>query len=331
MVTHPAGLVDEASDKGDMLMRVGIRIPHLRMIVALDDYGQVSAAASVLNMSQPAASRMVADIERILEVPIYERLPRGIALTPYGKAFALRARTILLELREAGREISDLRHGTGGSVFMGAVTAPALQIVLPAIRKIHEKYPRITINIQVDTSNTLAKELLASRHDFIIARVPDDLNPTQFNSLEIGVEKACLIVRKGHPLTRFDKVELSSLSQYEWVFQPSGSLLNRTIERLFLARLAPLPNRIVNTSSLLMTLIMVRESDAISPIALEVAKRFVGDDASGTLAILPLGFDINIQPFSLITVKNRQPSPAAKTVYDFVLAEIESQKDRETK
>lgn len=328
MVKHSETMPFSSQDNSDedQLARTGIRIPHLKLIVSLDDYGQISAAASVLNMSQPAASRMLSDMETILEAPLYDRLPRGIALTPYGKAFARRSRTILLELREASREISDLKNGTGGSVFLGAVTAPAVQIVIPAIRQVRERYPRIKINVQVETSNILAKDLLASRHDFIIARIPDDLNPRQFNSREIGIEKACLVVRRDHPLATRSAVELDELNAFEWVFQPAGSLLNRTVEKLFLARSVALPERIVNTSSLLMTMVMIRESNAISPMALEVAKRFTDKDSEGSLAILNLGFDINVQPFSLITVRDRQLSPAAMTMFDCITREVENQK-----
>ncbi len=328
MAKHSDTMAFSSEDNSDedQLARTGIRIPHLKLIVALDDYSQISAAASVLNMSQPAASRMLSDMESILEAPLYERLPRGIALTPYGKAFARRSRTILLELREASREISDLKNGTGGSVFLGAVTAPAVQIVIPAIRQVRERFPRIKINVQVETSNILAKDLLASRHDFIIARIPDDLNPRQFNSREIGIEKACLVVRRDHPLAARGTVTLDELNAFEWVFQPAGSLLNRTVEKLFLARSVALPERIVNTSSLLMTMVMIRESNAISPMALEVAKRFTNKDSDGSLAILKLGFDINVQPFSLITVRDRQLSPAAMTMFDCIIREVEQQR-----
>ena len=143
---------------------------------------------------------MIAEIEGILGVAICERLPRGIRLTPYGGVLARRARSILLEMREVDREISDLKQGKGGSVFLGAVTAPAIQLAVPAIRSVRRRHPRVEISIQVETSLVLARELLASRHDFIIGRIPDDLNPRLFESRIIGVEKACLIARKGHPL-----------------------------------------------------------------------------------------------------------------------------------
>lgn len=306
------------------LLRSALKVSHMRMIVAIEDSGQVSAAAQMLNISQPAASRMIAEMEDILGVPLCRRLPRGVELTPFGAALARRARTMLLELREVDREIGDLKSGKGGAVFMGSVTAPAIGLAVPAIRRIRKNYPRIEISMQVDTSSVLARELLASRHDFIIARIPDDLNPRLFDARVIGIEKACLIVRRGHPLADGrDVVELEQLTGYDWVFQPGGSLLRRTIETIFMSRNVPLPDRILNTTSLLLTLVMVAQSDAIAPVALDMAKFInAGDGLAGAIEILPISFDIDVQPYSIITARNRALSPAAKLLYDHILDEI---------
>lgn len=304
----------------DALLRGGLKLGHMRLIVALDDTGQVSTAAQMLNVSQPAASRMIAEIEDLLQVAICERRPRGVVLTTYGKALARRGRSILLELREADREIAALRTGRGGTVFMGTVTAPSIELAVPAIKRLRQRFPEIEINIQVDTSAVLANELLASRHDFIIARIPDDLNPRLFESRTIGIEKACLIVRRGHPLMSQAAIPIESLTGFDWVFQPSGSLLRRAMEQIFLLRGIPLPERILNTASSFLTLVMVAQTDAIAPIALEVA-RFVTDAAglSGALDVLPIDFAIDLPPYSLITARNRALSPAAQMLYDFVV------------
>ena len=119
----------------------------MRMIVALDDHGRVSAAAQVMNISQPAASRMISEMEAVLEVKLCERLPRGITLTPFGKALSRRARSILLEMREVDREISELKAGKGGSVFLGAVTAPAIELAGPGIREIRRIFPRLEVTM----------------------------------------------------------------------------------------------------------------------------------------------------------------------------------------
>jgi DNA-binding transcriptional LysR family regulator len=326
---RPKARATDKTDAGtepvtDGFLRTGLRFNHLRIMVALDDCGQVSTAAQILNISQPAASRMIAEIESVLAAPICQRLPRGIALTPYGKAFARRARSMLLELREAEREIEDLRTGQGGSVFVGTVAAPSITLAVPAIKRIRSLYPKLEINIQVDTSAILANDLLASRYDFIIGRIPDDLNPRLFETRLIGVERACLVVRRGHPLMRGGVVPVEELTAFDWVFQPSGSLLRRTLEVAFLSRGISLPDRILNTSSSFLTLVMVAQTDAIAPIAVDVAD-FVNaaEGLAGAIDVLPIDFEINLQPYSLITARNRALSPAAQMLYDFVVEQAD--------
>jgi len=310
------------SFRDDALMRTGLKLNHLRMIVAIEDHGQISAAAEAMAISQPAASRMLSEMETIVKVPLYERVARGVVLTAFGLALAKRARKIMLELREASREIGELRTGKGGSVHIGAVTAPAISLLVPAIRRVTRDFPGVAINIQVDTSNVLARELLAAHHDFIISRIPDELNPRLFSAHEIGVEKACLIVRNGHPLLKKGVVGLQDLSGHDWVFQPPGTLLRRRVEDVFLAAGVPLPENIVNTSSLLLTLAIVCKTDAVAPIARDMAEFICGQSSrAGEASILPIDFDIDVRPYSLITASERAMPPTARLLYDMILEE----------
>jgi len=308
--------------RDDSLLRAGLKMNHLRMIVMIEDHGQISAAAEAMNISQPAASRMLSEMESIAKTSLYERIARGVVLTPFGSALAKRARKILLELREASREIAELRTGKGGSVYLGSVAAPAISLVVPAIRRVTETYPGIEINIQVDNSNVLARELLAARHDFIISRIPDELNPRLFTAHQIGIEKACLIVRKGHPLLEKGLVSLEDLTGQEWVFQPPGTLLRRRLEDIFISAGVPLPENIVNTSSVVLTLAVVCKTNAISPIALDMAEFICGQSSeAGEACILPIDFAIDVKPYSLITARERALPPSALLLYDIILQE----------
>ncbi|MBY3226218.1 MULTISPECIES: LysR family transcriptional regulator [Rhizobium] len=330
IVSEPFSMdhVDIHSDNfgDDSLLRAGLKLNHLRMIVAIEDSGQISAAADVLNISQPAASRMLSEMESITKTSLYERVARGVVLTTFGAALARRARKILLELREASREIGELKSGKGGSVFIGAVTAPAMSLVVPAINKVRKAYPGIEINIQVETSNVLARELLAARHDFIIGRIPDDLNPRLFEVTEIGIERACLIVRSSHPLMKQKTSSLADVKDYDWVFQPPGTLLRRTIEDVFLSRGVALPENIVNTSSLLLTCAVICETDAIAPVAVDVAQFLASQGSNASdVRMLPIDFDINVKPYSMITARERALPPSARLLYDIILEESRKQ------
>ncbi len=315
---------DEAWIAGnDFLVKSGLKLNHLRLIVAIGDHGQISAAAEALHVSQPAASRMLAEMEAILQAPLCERVSRGVVLTRIGEALASRARSILLEIREASREIADLKTGYGGTVTLGSVTAPAISLAVPSILKVSAVYPGIEINVNVETSNLLARNLLAARYDFVIGRIPDDLNPRLFQARQIGVEKACIIVRADHPLMKAKPgASLADLTGCVWVFQPPGTLLRRTVENLFMAANVALPENTVNTQSILLTMALICKSDAVAPVAREVAEFIAANTSvSEKIAILPTNFEIVTEPYSIITARGRALPPSAKLLFDMILAD----------
>lgn len=306
------------SERG--IFRSGLKMSHLQLILAIEDHGQISAAADALSISQPAASRMLGEVEAILKAPLCARVARGVELTQYGRALARRARTIFLELRETTREINELKTGSGGSVSLGSVTGPALNLAVPAIRQVSTAYPGIEINIQIENSNVLVRELLSARHDFVIGRIPDEMDPRQFNLIEIGEEDVCLIVREGHPLLEKDIVGSTDLPGYDWVFQPSGTLLRRAVEDSFLSAGTPLPATIINTSSIILTVSIVRNTNAVAPVARDVANLIAGNSSqAGEIRILPTDFHVKIRPYSLITARGRALPPSAKLLYDLIL------------
>jgi DNA-binding transcriptional LysR family regulator len=295
-----------------------IKLIHLRLIAALADTGMVSAAAKAVGMTQPAASRRIAEMESLLDAPLCDRVSRGVRLTPLGHALARHAHSVLLHLAHAEREFADLRAGRRGVVSIGAVTGPAVEIAAPAMARVRAVAPDVEVDIRIDSSNALARELLASRLDFIIARVPDDLDPQAFESLPIGVEEASVVVRRGHPLLNRRPATLADASGYEWVTQPRGAPLRRAVDALFQAANVAAPGRFLTTSSIFLTMTLVAGSDALAPLA-SAAARFVGrEGAPGKLAILPTAFTIAAQPYSLIVLRNRALSPAAQTVYDII-------------
>ncbi|HEY1944655.1 MAG TPA: LysR family transcriptional regulator [Roseiarcus sp.] len=298
-----------------------LKLAHLRLIAAIEDTETVSAAAQAVNMSQPAASRMIAELEALLAATLCERLSRGVRLTPLGHALARHARSMLLQLAQAEQEFAELREGRRGLVSLGAVTAPAIDLAAPAMTVIRAAAPAIELNIKVDNSNVLARDLLASRLDFMIARVPDDLDARLFDSLVIGVEEARLVVRRGHPLLARGSAPIGALNAYEWVMQPRGAPIRRAIDNVFQAANAATPDRLVNTTSFFLTMMLVARSDAIAPLSVEAARFACQEGAPGALALLPTDFAIVVQPYSLIALRGRPLSPAAQTVFDIIRAQ----------
>lgn len=299
-----------SNHRRDTLIRKGIKLQHLRLIAAIQETGQISRAAEMLMISQPAASRLVTELVQITGVELYERHPRGIVLNTFGELLAARAHNLLRELGEAGQEIEQLSTGTNGLVRIGSVTGPAIEHILPAIKATRVSYPKIDVSVNVDISDVLAEDLLADRLDFYLGRVPLALDPRQFDIEYIEEEPMDLVVRANHPLTQLPAATLADCVKYDWVLQCSGGLMRQTVERYLLANSAQLPRKFLSTSSLLLTLAAIVESNSVAPVASSVA-RFLGPDGlGGNIVSLPVARDLAVSAYSLISMANRKPSPA---------------------
>ncbi|MEQ8827295.1 MAG: LysR family transcriptional regulator, partial [Parvibaculum sp.] len=186
----------------DNLLRKGLKINHLRLISTLARLGSVSETAEHLGMSQPAASRLAGEIEKITGTPIHERTGRGIGLTPAGRLLARRAARILNEISDAGREIQEAREGASGYVRIGSVTGPSIDYVVPAMRQLRLSYPAISVEVMVAASDVLLPQLLDGALDFALCRITGAAAVGDLEALPLCDEPLSFVVRTGHPLAR---------------------------------------------------------------------------------------------------------------------------------
>src|SRR3982751_6362573 len=105
-------------------VRARLKPRQLLLLVALDDEGSIHRAAHVLNMTQPAASKLLKDLEDVLEVALFERMPRGMRPTWFGETMIRHARVALTSLDHAHDELIALKAGSFGQVSVGAITSP---------------------------------------------------------------------------------------------------------------------------------------------------------------------------------------------------------------
>ena len=107
---------------------------HLKLIDEIAKKQKLQLAAETLSMSQPAASRMLADIEAYMGTPLFVRHPRWMELTQAGQAVLRHVRVVLWELETLEAEVESIAGGRAGVVRLGAVTGPAVGSLMPALR-----------------------------------------------------------------------------------------------------------------------------------------------------------------------------------------------------
>lgn len=313
----------------DGLVRRGLKFSQLRLLAALREQGQIGAAAQNLGMTQPAASRLMAQLEGMVGMPLYIRHPRGIELTEAGRILADQATETLKGLDRAYQTVSELKGGVRGHVRVGSVTGPSLEHLLPVLREVRLAHPDIEVTVQVGTSDWLADALLADDLDFYIGRIPDSVDARPFAIDVIGPEPISLLVRLDHPLTRKERPTLADCLAFDWVLQPPGGLLRRTAESYLLERGLPMPPRVVSTTSMLFTLALVNDTNAIAPIAHAVSQFFIQRASLGSrLAILPTAEPITVRDFGIVSRAETAHAPATGRFLSLLRARTRSARAR---
>lgn len=288
----------------------GLKLSHLRLLAALAETGQIGLAADRLQIAQPAASRLLAEIERIIATPVHIRTGRGIALSPIGTSLALRAQRVQTELRDAAREISEMTSGQTGHIRLGAVTGPAIDRVLPVLQAARRTAPDLTVEVIVAPSDVLGEQLLAGKLDFAIGRLPQDQTRALFDMVPIATEHVSLVVRRDHPLAQRSPLKPADLMAFDWLMPPRASILTRAVLARLRAHGLPEPQQHLSTASFLLIFALLQQSNAIAPLARAVAQTYVaGPDAGYVLLNIDLG--IEVEAFGLLTRAGAILPPAA--------------------
>lgn len=300
----------------DWALRARLRLRHLQLLVALDEARNLNRAAEALNLTQPAASRLLAEVERIAGGTAFERNARGMELNPLGRILVRHARIVLLDLTRAAEEVNDLRSGLGGTVTIGAVTGPAVDLVLRALELARETTPRLNVTVEVETTPRLIADLLQGRYDFVLSRMAPGLDPSLIEYLPVSEEELALLVRAEHPLAGRRRISMDDIQAFPWVLQPPGTLLRHAVDQLFNSLSLPPPQPALNTSSVLLTLAFLARGDAIGVMSASAAEILAGRGQFTRLPLPAEAVELSVEPYGIVRLRERPLPPPALRVLE---------------
>ncbi|CAN7444682.1 LysR family transcriptional regulator [Acidovorax sp. LjRoot129] len=292
-------------------IRARLKTRQLLLLVALAEEGNIHRAAQVLSMTQPAASKLLKDLEDVLEVPLFERLPRGMRPTWYGETMIRHARMALASLNQAHDEIGALKTGHYGQVGIGAITSPGLTLLPAAVALVKQEHPTLRISLDIETSPVLLERLDQGKLDIVIGRLFAEHDKSNLRYESLTEEMVCAVTRPGHPLSSMGGLTLRDVLSASWIVPPAGSVLRHRFDLMFQQDgLAP-PIHTVETSALLFITRMLQQSDMIAVLGADVSHYYA---AHGIVTVLPLEMPCHMDAFGIITRSDRLLSPAAKVM-----------------
>ena len=292
-------------------LRARLKTRQLMLLIAIGDEGNIHRAAEILNMSQPAASKLLKDLEDVLGISLFERLPRGMRPTWYGEALIRHARIALSSLRQAGSEIDALKTGRFGEVTVGAITGPALTLLPQAVSIVAREHPNLRVQLAIESSDVLLERLSQAKLDIMIGRLFERDDKTNLSYERLADEPVCAVVRAGHAMLSSPGLTLQQLSKAAWIVPPAGSVLRHRFELMFQEEGLPIPSQLIETASLLFVTKMLQQSDFVAVVPTDVARYYAG---YGMISMLPIQLSCTMDAFGIILRKDWLLSPAAKIV-----------------
>lgn len=302
MKTHPHWFI-----------RARLKTRQLLLLSALAEEGNIHGAACSMFMTQPAASKLLKELEDVLAVPLFERLPRGMRPTVYGESMIRHARMVLANLGQAYEEVSALKAGRGGHVRVGTVTTPGMSLLPMAISRLKHGHPNLRVQVQLGSTPELLTALRQGQLDMVIARPASvqDSEQRLYRYAALADEPVCAVVRPGHALLAQRHVQLQDVAHCAWILPPAGSVLRQRLEQMFQqADLSP-PSDLIETTSMLFVTRMLGHSDAIAVLSEEVSQFYA---EHGLTDRLPLTLPCSMDPFGLVTLRDQLPSPGARVM-----------------
>ena len=285
-----------------------LRMRQVALILAVGEHGTLRKASAELGLTQPAATRMIQELESALGQKLFERVGRGQKLTPAGDSVLRHFAGLRGSIEAMTRELAELQLGRSGRLSVGSIMAPSPTLLTQAIIALKKAYPLLSLDVTLDTSDRLFELLREGVLDVAIGRIRGE-HWADYAFTPLENEALAIVVGVNHPLGAEKSVTFARLLGYPWILQPTGSPMREVLEQEFRMQQAPLPRGLIETSSILTTTNLIAETDMIGVVPLSIADTYA---RHGLLRVLPCHIQHKMESFGSITRKDRPLSEATR-------------------
>lgn len=198
-----------------------MRLQHLHLLLAIAEHGSLRTSAQALNVTQPALTKALRQLEEEFGTALVLRTPKGVRLAPVGELLAVRAATILREIERAREEVAWHTRHAAASVSLGLSPAAAILLAPGAVARFGARWPQVRLRVVDALYPRALAQVRGGDLDFAIGPLPIDGAGHDLVVQPLFDSQDVLVVRRGHPLARATR--LAHLVETAWVLTgPSG-------------------------------------------------------------------------------------------------------------
>ena len=281
----------------------------MEILLAVVESGSMAKAGSRLAISQPAVSRAIAEMEHTLGVPIFDRSPKGVEPTQYGRALLKRGVAAFDEIAQAVKDIDFLADPTAGELWIGTTPGLAEGIVLAVLDRLSRKYPRVVVHV-VPGGLLIQHEALRQRRiEFGFGGTTGPVTEHDINAETLYEEPLVVVANLENPWARRRKIELVELVNEPWTWPAAGTVIDLLVIEAFRANGVDPPRATIYAEAYSLRIRLAASGRFLAIVPASIM-RFPGTPAS--IKVLPVDLSTTRRQIGIITLKNRTLSPLAQ-------------------
>lgn len=206
-------------------------LQQLRILKAIAIEKNLTKAAEILYLSQPALTKQIKTLEKNLNILLLNRERNKISLTESGEMLLEYSERILALCEESCRVLIDLKSGDRGNLRVGASQTIGTYLMPPVLALFVQNYPQISLKVQVSSTRIIAKSILNQEVD--IAVVGGEISSDLKKKLTIRSflsDELRLIISKSHPFSKKKKINKEDLYCLDFITLNSNSTIKKFID-----------------------------------------------------------------------------------------------------
>ena len=229
----------------------------LLAFVAIAEHGSINRAARALNISQPALSRTLQQLEAIIGAPLFDRAARGVTLNELGRKLLAHAQIIRAETVNAARTIEAFRRGQRRQLHIGAMTAHPLVQFAEAIIEFVQEEPNLFLRITHGSPEELMDLMRQGTLEMVFGPLLSEPEAT-------GLVQDTIYCSRKNAFAHGGRVSLTDLAAAPWVLPPAGTAVRDKVSELFVDGRCVAPAPIIEVENVPMRRALVLLSDYLS-------------------------------------------------------------------
>lgn len=248
-----------------------LKLRQLRLLVAVGQHGSIQNAARDLGISQPAATKMIQDLELDFEVSLFKRTNRGVLPTVFGDSLIRHGKLIFAQVSNAAQELDDLNEGNSGRVVIGTLLAASPALLPIAVERLLNDRPKVAIKIIEGTNEVLMPSLLSGEIDMVVGRLPSHRHRSKIVQEKFFDERVLAVAGKQHPLASKTDVTFEDLMPNSWILPPIETTLRRQTDQFFMRQGQYVPRIAIESVSYLANRSLLRSHNFVGLMPAHVA------------------------------------------------------------